>query len=178
MRNVLMKVLITGFSLLLLIMVSKVDAYAAIIKEPKESILEERVYIEDEYLSTGISTYSTANVWNQKYTNQGNIKKSLSMTAVLTSYNNKPYTTIRITNIGKNKIIANAYKGSVGGSRTIKAISIAKGKTGTIMISRADVIKYGVMNGQGTQISLNYMVSLYGSNGGSISCSVKAIKYQ
>ena len=141
----------------------------------KELNLEKAELSEEEKVA--ILTSGNAAVWNTTYKNQSNIKKSFSMTANLNAGGTKPYTTFTITNKGKNKITAIAYKGSIGGSNTIRTVTIAANSSKTLKVTRADVIKYGKINGQGTASILSYSISLYNTNGNAISCAVKGIRY-
>lgn len=128
---------------------------------------------EEEYLA--LITKGSATVWNSTYSNQYNVKKSFSMTASLLQNNGKPYTRFTVTNTGNTSITVIAYKGSIGGSTTINSMTVAPGKAKTMTITRADVINYGTINGQGTSSVLSYTVSLHNNN--AFSCKVKAIRY-
>jgi len=137
--------------------------------------LEEEELTEEE--TVALLTRGTATVWSSTYTNQSNIKKSLSMSAALISSNSRPYTTITITNTGKNAITAIAYKGTVGGSKTIRSMTVAAGSSKSMSVTRSDVLNYGTLNGQGTTSYLTYTVSLYNSSGKAISFKANAVRY-
>lgn len=99
------------------------------------------------------------------------------MTASLLTSGDKPYTTIKITNTGSSAITIVEYKGGIGGSTTIRSMSVSAGKSKTMTISKKDVMKYGTMNGQGTQVTLAYAVSAYNTNGKKISFNAYAKRY-
>lgn len=122
-------------------------------------------------------TSGTATVWNTTYKSEYNIKKSFSMTANLNVSGTRPYTTFTITNKGKTQIIAIAYKGSIGGSNTIRTVTVPANSSTTLKVTRAHVIKYGTMTGQGNTSVLPYTISLYNANGNAISFSIKGIRY-
>lgn len=129
---------------------------------------------EEAYLA--LLTKGSATVWNSTYSNQYNVKKSFSMTASLLQNNGRPYTRFTVTNTGNSSITVIAYKGSIGGSTTINSMTVAPGKAKSMTITRADVINYGTINGQGTSSVLSYTVSLHNYNN-AFSCKVKAIRY-
>lgn len=147
--------------------------------ENKDIILSELDLKENGLtLDDQISLFSTGVVWNQTYGSQTySIRKSLSMTAMLTEVSNKPYTTITVTNKSNYPITVIAYKGAIGGSTSIRSTTIKAKGSGSLTITRNDVINYGTTNIQGTSCSLAYTVSMYNSNGNPIPCSVKATKY-
>lgn len=141
----------------------------------KELNLKETELSDNEKVA--ILTRGAATVWNGTYKKQYNIKKSFSMSANLNAGGTKPYTTFKITNKGKTKITAIAYKGSLGGSKTIRTVTVAANSSKTLKVTRADIIKYGTINGQGNTSILSYSVSLYNTNGNAISCAVKGVRY-
>ena len=146
--------------------------------ENKGIILRELNKTEDELtLDEKRVLFSTGVIWNQSYGNQTySIRKNLSMTASLTSITDKPYTVISVTNNSKYPITVIAYEGAIGGSTTIRSTIIQSNRTGTLTITRNDVVRYGSMNIQGTNSSLLYNISIYNSGGNPIPCKVKAIK--
>ena len=129
--------LIGLIALMLLVTNSRgVDAYAMenIYNQETRQIILEQLELSEDNLSEeeANALFSVGTVWNETYTNEGNIKKYLSMVASLITTGNTPYTRITIKNTGSNTIIINAYKGSVFGSDTIEALTLAPGRTGTM----------------------------------------------
>lgn len=148
-------------------------------QDTRKIILEQLELSEDDLSEEETyALFSVGTVWNETYTNEGNIKKNLSMVASLITTGNTPYTRITVKNTGSNTIIINAYKGAVFGSDTIAALTLAPGRTGTMTITKNDVINYGTMNGQGDHVSLGYTVSIFGADAENISCTVYAAKYE
>ncbi|OLR55638.1 hypothetical protein BHK98_05910 [Hornefia porci] len=123
-------------------------------------------------------TKGTAVLWNKSYKNEYSVKKSLSMAVSLLTTGSKPYTTVKITNIGSNPITVTAYKGSIGGSTAIHSMTVQAGKAKTMTITRSDAVRYGTVNGQGTRVYLAYTVSAYNTNGKKISFKAYAKRFE
>lgn len=145
-----------------------------VVVERNDAELNEKIDIEQLMLNVRGST----NVWDATYKNKYTVRKeSLNMTAFLVEQSSRPYTTFKFKNTGKSSIAVVAYKGTVLGSRQIKAMTVGAGHTKTLTVTRTDTIKYGTINGQGNLSTLVYNVSAHNSSNKAISFSVKAIKY-
>ncbi len=148
--------------------------------QEKEIVLDDLSINEDDLSKEeklGILTKGTAIVWNKTYKNEYGIKKNLSMSASLLATGERPYTTIKITNTGSNPIAVSAYKGSIGGSNSIHSMTVLAGKSKTMTVSRKDVIKFGVVNGQGTRATLGYTISVYNASSKRISFKVYSKRF-
>lgn len=159
--------------------VMSTTAYGDTLSVENKDIILNQLKLNEEDLTTEdkIALFGSGVVWNETYgSTTASIRKSLSMTANLTSTSNLPYTTIRVTNKSNYSITAVAYKGTVG-STQLRSMTVSPNSTNTMTIPRSDVVRYGTMNIQGTTSSLSYTVSMYNAQGNFIPCSVYAVKY-
>lgn len=156
------------------------QGYERIPDEDVEIVLDELGVSQEELTEQeefSLLSRASGSVWNSTYTNQYNVKNSLSMSASLLNSGNLPYTTITVTNTGSRPITAIAYKGAIAGSSTLCSMTIPAGSSRAMTVTKNHVIRNGTINGQGTTSYLTYTVSLYNINGGAISCRANAVRY-
>lgn len=147
-------------------------------EETRKIVLQDLRLNENELSKDDeIALFGTGVVWKESFNTSKNLKKQFSMTALLTSTSKRPYTTVTVANTGKSKITVSAYKGTVGGSTSLGALTVYPGHRKSMTITRTQVISHGTMNAQGTTSSLAFTVSVFNSNGEKYSGNIEVTKY-
>lgn len=88
---------------------------------------------KEQYTSNNILTYSSSRVlWNQRYTNQGSVKKTIN-TRSYSPFGNAGRVTVTIRNTGRTTMKINIYQ-SWRNSNTLASGSISPGSSRTFVI--------------------------------------------